>query len=29
MKCSRSQVQRKASVLPKLKFENQTLTSFA
>jgi hypothetical protein len=29
MKYSRSQVQRKASVLPKLKFENQTLTSFA
>jgi Transposase DDE domain group 1 len=29
MKFSRSQVQRKACVLPQLKFENQTLTSFA
>lgn len=29
MKCSRSQVEKKAYVLPHLKFENQALTSFA
>ncbi len=29
MKCSRSDVRRKAHALPNLKFESQTLTSFA
>ena len=29
MKCSRSDVRRKAHALPNLKFEDQTLTSFA